>query len=226
MVYEGQYPDGKKTCVAYSPDGLHWTNSPNNPVGPFLEMAGLTKHRGLYYLSGQASFSVHGRAWARRLNTFVSADFEHWSPSSAVGLDRGPQVWGPGMEDAKHQFEEIHLGAALWNRGNVILGIYGQWHGHPSGDRALLTMDLGLALTHDALHEYTHLRVELLDLGCRPIDGYSGEHAATLTQDGLRIPVRWGSGDAVPVAGPVRVKVSFTGIRPEDARLHAVYVGE
>ena len=31
--------------------------------------------------------------------------------------------------------EEVHVGASFWNRGAVILGISGQWHGHPSGDR-------------------------------------------------------------------------------------------
>ena len=57
-----------------------------------------------------------------------------------------------------HQFEEIHLGAALWNRGNVLLGIYGQWHGDPSGDRRRVVMDLGLALSHDALHFHEPIR--------------------------------------------------------------------
>ena len=48
--------------------------------------------------------------------------------------------------------EQIHLGAGLWNRGNVIVGFYGMWNGHPSNDRRLVTMDLGLAVSNDALH--------------------------------------------------------------------------
>jgi len=40
----------------------------------------------------------------------------------------------------------------VWNRGNVLLGIYGQWHGDRSGDRHLVTMDLGLVLSNDGLH--------------------------------------------------------------------------
>ena len=48
--------------------------------------------------------------------------------------------------------EQIHLGASLWNRGNVIVGFYGMWNGHPSNDRRLVTMDLGLAVSNDALH--------------------------------------------------------------------------
>ena len=31
-------------CVAFSSDGLHWVPSKKNPVWPFLEMAGATKH--------------------------------------------------------------------------------------------------------------------------------------------------------------------------------------
>ena len=149
-AYETKINREIRFCVAFSSDGLHWVPSKNNPVGPFLEMAGATKHKGLYYVNGQ-SFGHHP-GFARRLTTFVSADFEHWSPCAALGLDRGPDIIGPSTEDRAHQYEEVHLGAALWNRGNVILGIYGQWHGHPSGDRRLVVMDLGLALTHDLLH--------------------------------------------------------------------------
>ena len=48
--------------------------------------------------------------------------------------------------------EQIHLGAGLWNRGNVIVGFYGMWNGHASNDRRLVSMDLGLAVSNDALH--------------------------------------------------------------------------
>ena len=37
------------------------------------------------------------------------------------------------------------LGAGLWNRGNLIIGFYGMWNGHPSNDRRMTTMDLSLA---------------------------------------------------------------------------------
>ena len=55
-------------------------------------------------------------------------------------------------EFSKNGSEQIHLGAGLWNRGNVIIGFYGMWNSHPSNDRRLVTMDLSLAVTHDALH--------------------------------------------------------------------------
>jgi len=38
------------------------------------------------------------------------------------------------------------------NKGNVILGIYGMWHGIPGGDRQYITMDLGLVVSNDGMH--------------------------------------------------------------------------
>ena len=46
----------------------------------------------------------------------------------------------------------MHLGAALWNRGNVIVGLYGQWHGPANNDRRHVEMDLGLVVSNDGLH--------------------------------------------------------------------------
>lgn len=324
MAYETN--DGGGDGVAFSADGLRWKLLEKNRVLPHIEMAGITKHRGIYYLNGQGG--RHHQTPVRRLVTLASTDFEHWSPCGSVGLDRAPNITGPSTEDRLHQFEEVHLGAGLWNRGNVILGIYGQWHGHFSGDRRLVTMDLGLALSHDAIHfhepipgfrfipareqpdspamsvypalmqgqgmenfgdhtlywyslwrgtegsgvrlvtwprdrlgmlkpflpsdpqtiscpiqvlegqahvyvnasglgQYSQLRIGLLDESFRPIPGYSGQDAAVVAQDGFRTAVRWRSDDAVLSShGLVRLDIRFEGVRPEDCRLHAVYVGE
>ena len=78
--------------VAFSPDGLHWTPSPLNPVGPFLEMTGLMKWKGIYYVTGQDATGSHQNFSARQLATFVSRDFEHWSPCAAIGLNRSPDL--------------------------------------------------------------------------------------------------------------------------------------
>ena len=75
------------------------------------------------------------------------------------------------------------------------------------------------------LGEHSQLRIGLMDEGFRPIAGYSGEDAAVITEDGLRTPVRWKGGDSLlPYDGLVRFDIRFAGIRPEDCRLHAVYV--
>jgi hypothetical protein len=55
------------------------------------------------------------------------------------------QVAGP------HAGEQVHEGAALWNRGNVLVGVYGQWHGE-SNDLKFVSIDLGLVVSNDAIH--------------------------------------------------------------------------
>ena len=325
--------------VAFSPDGLRWSLSPLNPVGSAFELSGLTKHRGLYYVNGHQPSWPHAPVRARRLCTFASEDFEHWSPVSAMGLDRAGDRSGPSTDADVNCYEEVHLGATLWNRGNVILGIFGLWHGHPSRDRRLVAMDLGLAVSHDAIHfrepipgfpivvarepqgnvaglapalvqgqgllnhgdhtwlwysnwrgiegkgvfvgawerdrlgmlkpfrltaptpgcldrgapfrprvistpleivagpvpihvnasglgRYSRLRIGLTDRGFRPIKGFSGEDAAVVRASGLAVPVRWRRAAALPRGlGPVRLDIAFEGVRPEDACLHALYVG-
>ncbi len=74
------------------------------------------------------------------------------------------------------------------------------------------------------LGEHSQLRVGLVDEGVHPIPGYSGDDAAVVSEDGLRIPAQWKGGDSLLPSGLVRIDIQFTGIRPEDCRLHAVYV--
>lgn len=161
MIFEAVTPDpeirkrlGSNVYwgAAFSSDGLRWTLSPRNPLGHSLEMSGLIKHRGMYYLNGQQPSWPHSKVMARALCTFVSADFDQWSPISALGMNRAGDQTGPSTSANVNHEKEVHLGAAMSNRGNVILGIYGMWNGHPSRDRRLVCMDLGLAVSHDAIH--------------------------------------------------------------------------
>jgi hypothetical protein len=132
---------------AFSPDGLHWKDSPHNPIlkHNVIEPGGLTKFNDCYYLSGQGGNVGSKRA----LVTYLSWDFENWTDAVAVGLRRDvpphPRVAGP------HAGEQIHEGAALWNRGNVLLGVYGQWHGE-SNDLKAVSIDLGFVVSNDAIH--------------------------------------------------------------------------
>src|SRR4029077_11025531 len=109
------------------------------------EPGGLTKFNGCYYMTGQGGNVGTKRA----LVTYQSCDFKTWSDAVVLGLrrDAPPHHEAAGM----HAGEQVHLGAALWNRGNVLLGVYGQWHGE-SNDRRFLTIDLGLVVRNDALH--------------------------------------------------------------------------
>ncbi len=77
------------------------------------------------------------------------------------------------------------------------------------------------------LGEHSWLQISLLDEGCQPLPGYSGADAAIVREDGLRLPVRWPGGNSLLAAhGRVRLQVHFDGVRPEDCRLYAVYLGD
>jgi hypothetical protein len=139
---------GNRISVAFSPDGLSWTESPANPLGPTLEQTGLVRFGGFYYVNGQggAHFGPD-----RKLATFCSYDFNEWSQASCMGFRRGT-IPPCQMATEWNAGEEVHLGAGLWNRGNVLVGVYDMWHGHPSSDRSMVGMDLGLVFSVDALH--------------------------------------------------------------------------
>lgn len=135
-------------AVMFSADGLAWREADRRPNVPSCEMSGGTKFNGCYFLSGHGG---HHFGSLRQLVMFASYDFEHWTEASCLGFRREnipprPMVYG------HHQGEQVHLGAALWNRGNVIVGFYGQWHGPENDDRRHVDMDLGLVVSNDALH--------------------------------------------------------------------------
>ena len=340
MAFESRKLHGR-IGVAYSSDGLCWKESPNNPVAGWFEMAGGTKLDGCYYLAGQGGKHAVG---LRQLATFASYDFENWTDATCSGLRRSnvsprPEVFGFDSG------EQIHLGAALWNRGNVIIGFYGKWNGNPSNDRRMVTMDLGFAVSCDAIHykepipdypivsaaedswrhkrkEYLTLNfpaliqgqgfenvgdetlfwyspwpeeasdgvrvmdwprdrlgyfspykagvwvssdeknphfisapidlegkpakvvvnvegindnssitVEILDKQFKPVLGYDRSECVGPAGDGFAVPVGWtehktigGAAAAGPANGEIRLRVDFTGVRPEDVRLYAVYI--
>jgi len=318
-----------RLAVAFSKDGLRWKESPNNPVGPGLEMQGGTKFNGCYYLTGQGG--RHFPPWTRKLVVHASYDFEHWTEATCLGFRRDNIPPRP-IEYYGSSGEQVHLGAALWNRRNVIIGFYGQWHGHPSNDRRLTTMDLGLVVSNDALHykepipdfrivmaaetdwypipvgtavakfpaliqgqgfenigdktlfwyapwpeqksdgvrvaswprdrlgyfesflgpgrnayfisapldlegkpvqiymnvdgisEYNKVTTEILDERFNVIHGYSREECIGPRESGLRQPVKWQEHEKIETDSPVRIRVNFEGIRPEDLKVYALYV--
>ena len=152
ICFESDVYKRKALAVAFSEDGLRWDASPRNPVGPHFEQAGGTKFGGVYFINGQGS----GGHWTpkggvRALLTHISYDFENWSDASCLGLRRDPLPPRP-TEYGLRSGPQVHLGAALWNRGNILVGFYGMWNGHPTDDRRLASMHLGLAVSHDGLH--------------------------------------------------------------------------
>jgi len=319
-------------AAAYSADGLTWREAEGNPVGAHLEMAGGTRHNGMYVLSGQGGNHPPPN---RQMVNHISYDFENWSEAFCIGLRRGDRqtrLWGASAGP------QVHLGAALWDRGNVVIGLYGMWNGHRTNDRRLTQMDLGLAVSNDALHfreplpefpfvsaaedgwyelpngdpsvtkypaliqgqgyenigdetlfwyapwpeqvsdgvrvarwqrdrlgyfqgylknglredmschfvsapvdlearaarvtvnaeglgQHSQVRVEILDEQLRTLPGYGCAECCALADSGLRQPVCWGGSESVRSAtGRIRLRVHIEGVRPEDARVYAVYV--
>ncbi len=151
LSFESEVFD-KRMAVAFSADGLTWTLHPGNPVGPyFFEQSGGAKFGGRYLVNGQGATGQWSPAGsARRLVTHESTDFVHWSPIGAPGFSRDPLPPRPGHYGGVAG-PQVHLGAALWNRGNVLVGFYGMWNGPESNDRRLVSMDIGLVTSRDGL---------------------------------------------------------------------------
>jgi len=334
MLFTGAKYPGLLFGVAYSPDGVHWTESPNNPRGTIkLEPQGGIKWNGAYYVNGQGGMHWAPDGWVRALVTHVSYDFENWTQATALGFRRDPLPPRPVGHTGGIDGEAVHLGAALWNRGNVILGFYGQWHGSPTNDRRWTGIDLGLVVSHDALHfsepipdfrivqaaentsswlpsgkatylerapalmqgqgfanvgketlfwysvwvvpsagircahwdrdrlgyltpfvkadktphvisapiatsgkpvavklninglnQWSKVRVTVLDEQMHELAGYTAKECTGPEESGLDQLVVWGDRRTVMANGSIRIRVDFTGVRPEDVQLYAAYV--
>ena len=151
----------RSLCVFFrsSKTRLHrWSIEPKPSVsmemsGGVILPAGLDGTPKRYVVAG------HGGSHyppGRRMVLFQSYDFEAWDSSTVSGFNRVPRA--PKVPTGNPDYlygnagEQCHLGAGLKARAGVVLGMYGQWHGHPSNDRRLLTMDLGFVVSNDGLH--------------------------------------------------------------------------
>ena len=114
-----------------------------------FEMGGLNRFQGTYYVTGQQlspyAWLPDGSECGRVMSIFRSYDFLHWSDTKTQGFVR----WGY-HSTPPNGGEEVHMPAATWNRGNVLLGLYGQFHGSPHAKDH--PIDLGLLLSNDGVH--------------------------------------------------------------------------
>lgn len=158
-----------------SPDGLSWTSLTGiTPVDFMLEEAdlvipalhaepvgGLYRWEGNYHLSGQnGNPSVrpyHGRV----ARGWISGDFVTWSQTNVMAFARTDQhtLLGAGRS---LEGEQQHEGVSVWNRGNVLIGTVGRWHGAADWDD--ISIDLGFVISNDGVnfrepaHEFTFLQ--------------------------------------------------------------------
>ncbi len=152
-------------CVmicATSADGLSWKvvgNRPANAMGERFEASSLYRFGNFYYSTGQLispwTWLPDGRDSGRVMLTYRSANFLTWSKAKAFSFARPGQLTSPPIKG-----QQTHMGAGVWNRNNILIGLYGMWQDgldeseRPKGASHLLGthIDLGLIISNDGIH--------------------------------------------------------------------------
>jgi hypothetical protein len=157
-----------------SADGLTWRPVKEvNPVkgemrkqdllvpGFHLEPAcGLYQWDGQYFLTAQNAMPHTHHYQGRVVRLHRSADFVNWSSTSTLAFVRDVQHAYLGAGKSR-EGEQNHEGIAVWPRGNVLLGVYGRWHGAAAWKD--VSVDLGFVMSNDGhtfrepKHEWTLL---------------------------------------------------------------------
>lgn len=156
-------PDEKRWgsfIAATSADGLTWNvvgDRPMNAGGERFEVSGLYRFGNFYYASGQLlspwAWLPDGRDVGRVMLTYRSPDFKQWTRAKGFSFARPGQTIANPVEG-----QQTHMGAGFWNRGNVLVGLYGMWQDgpkeRPKGSSHLWKthIDLGLILSDDGIH--------------------------------------------------------------------------
>ncbi|MGV3659320.1 MAG: hypothetical protein ACO1TE_04025 [Prosthecobacter sp.] len=130
------------------------------PAVHFEPSGGLYKWDGMFYASGQNSMNSTRPYHGRVTRMYRSADFVNWSQTSTLGFVRDAQhtLLGAGRS---REGEQTHEGISVWNRGNVLLGVSGLWHG--AKEWKDVTIDLGFMISNDGnqfrepAHEWTFI---------------------------------------------------------------------
>ena len=77
------------------------------------------------------------------------------------------------------------------------------------------------------LSEYAEISVEILTERFEAISGFGRDECTGPKESGLRQLVTWGNRESLEnIDGKIRVRVNFGGIRPEDVKIHAIYVSD
>ena len=148
------------TICATSADGLTWKvvgDRPANAGGESYEVSSLYRFGNFYYTTGQLLSPRNGRANGSRvervMQAYRSPDFLNWSQATALAFARPGQLMNPSAPG-----QQTHMGAGLWNRGNVLVGLYGMWQdaaAPPAQGESFnkgVRADLGLIVSNDGIH--------------------------------------------------------------------------
>lgn len=153
----------RRTCAAVcatSADGLRWKiegDRPSNAGAERFEVSSLYRFGDFYYSTGQLispwTWRADGSDAGRVMLAYRSPDFKNWSKAKAFSFARPGQLTNPPVAG-----QQTHMGAGLWNRGNVLVGLYGMWQDAPApppkGASHLLGVhiNLGLIISNDGIH--------------------------------------------------------------------------
>lgn len=129
--------------------------------GFHLEPAcGLFQWDGQYFLTAQNAMPHTHHYQGRVVRLHRSPDFVNWSSTSTLAFVRDVQHEYLGAGKSR-EGEQNHEGIAVWNRGHVLLGVYGRWHG--AAEWKDVSVDLGFVMSNDGhtfrepKHEWTLL---------------------------------------------------------------------
>jgi hypothetical protein len=81
-----------------------------------------------------------------------------------------------------------------------------------------------ISLNVAGLNELSKVKVSVLDERFQELAGFGAADCTAPEKSGLRQRVQWGAKDRVTLSGPIRIRVDFGGVRPEDLKLYTVYV--
>jgi len=165
-IHGGMSGIGKKeervcsTVCATSPDGLDWKvvgDRPANAGNERFEVSSLYRFGKFYYVTGQLlapwAWRADGSDIGRAMLAYRSPDFVTWSQEKTLAFARPGELTNPPVPG-----QHNHMGAGLWNRGNVLVGLYGMWQdGPPPAPDATEKLrgthiNLGLILSNDGMH--------------------------------------------------------------------------
>ena len=155
MIYENT--SGKRPIVdtALSADGIHWRG--HGTAARLLEPSSFYKYNGLYHINAQnlAYVGEGGHLNGRQGYTWVSSDFDHWLPEAGESFLL-PEPANPNDRGKDRPYVQVHLGVGAASYGNVLVGLYCQWHSLPNpGDWfgvGTTYGDFGLLVSNDGQH--------------------------------------------------------------------------
>jgi len=146
--------------AATSADGLSWKvvgDHPMNSGGERFEVSGLYRFGNFYYTPGQLispwSWRMDGSDIGRVMLSYRSPDFRNWTRAKVMAFARPGQLTSTPIKG-----QQTHMGAGLWNRGNVMVGLHGMWQDaekKPTDGKYWnkgVAIDLGLIVSNNGIH--------------------------------------------------------------------------